>query len=127
MKKTLMLVGALAFAGTLAACNDEAKAQEAAALSGVGVTLNNDIYYNIDTEAATAEPEIVVSAFGAEAYASPAIDIEEFEIGNINTGLAYNLELTDNIGLVPYAEANFNNDLEHIDTVIGVKTSIKLF
>ena len=123
-----MLAGALAFAGSLAACQDEAKAQELpAALTGLGIELNNDISYNIDTEVATAEPEIVVSAYGAQAYASTPIDIEEVELGNIEVGLSYGINILDGVALVPYVEGNFTDSFDHIDTVVGVRTSVKLF
>ena len=128
MKKLVMLAGALAFAGTLAACQDEAKAQELpAALTGLGIELNNDISYNIDTEVATAEPEIVVSAYGAQAYASTPIDIEEVELGNIEVGLSYGINILDGVALVPYVEGNFTDSFDHIDTVVGIRTSVKLF
>jgi len=128
MKKLVLLAGALAFAGTLAACNDQAKAQELpAALSGLGIELNNEISYNIDTEVATAEPELVVSAYGAQAYASTPINIEEMELGNINVGLAYGIDILDGVALVPYVEGNFTDSFGHIDTVVGIKTSVKIF
>jgi len=128
MKKLVMLAGALAFAGTLAACQDEAKAQEMpAALTGLGIELNNEISYNIDTEVATTEPELVVSAYGAQAYASTPIDIEEMELGNINVGLAYGIDILDGVALVPYVEGNFTDDFDHIDTVVGIKTSVKIY
>ena len=128
MKKLVMLAGALAFAGTLAACQDEAKAQELpAALTGLGIELNNDVSYNIDTEVAIAEPELVVSAYGAQAYASTPVDIEEMELGNINVGLSYGINILDGIALVPYVEGNFTDDFDHIDTVVGIKTSLKIY
>lgn len=119
--KKLLFAAAIAFGVT------SASAQEVSPyLGGVGIVLNNDAQYSIENEVFTAEPELVVSAYGASAYASAGVDVEEIDVTDATFGISYDLNI-QGVTLTPYFEYLTDGDFENTDMIVGVSTSIKLY
>jgi len=119
MKKVL-------FAAAIVLGATSASAQEVSPyLQGLGVVVNNETSYSIENETFRTEPELVVSAYGASAYASVGVDPEELEIADGTFGISYDLNI-QGVSLTPYFEYETNGDFEKTDMVVGVRTSIKL-
>jgi len=117
----------LLFAAAIAVGATTASAQEVSPyLGNVGIVLNNEIEYSIDNETLTAEPELVVSAYGASAYVSAGVDAEEIEVTDSTFGISYDLDLAG-VSVTPYFEYLTDGDFEKTDMVVGVSTSIKLY
>jgi len=123
MKKVLF-AAAIAL-GALGATS--ANAQEVVpSLEGFGVVVNNELEYSIENETILSEPELVLSAYGASVYASAGVDVEEIDVTDATFGISYDLNI-QGLTITPYFEYLTDGDLEEVDMVVGVSTSIKLY
>jgi hypothetical protein len=117
----------LLFAAAIAVGATAASAQEVSPyIQGLGVVVNNDVEYSIENETFTTEPELVISAYGASAYASAGVDAEEIEVTDATFGISYDLNI-QGVTLTPYFEYLTDGDFENTDMIVGVSTSIKLY
>lgn len=91
---------------------------------GMGLTLGNDISYAVDAETITAEPSATVDWMGAYAGVTPTLDVDEFELTNVEIEVGYSTSLIG-VDVNPYVKMNTDGDGEYQDTVIGFSTSVK--
>jgi len=113
------------FAAGMFATSTAMAADTVSTLPKIDLSAVTDTEYNTKTEVATTEFGIVAETMGFAVSALPKYNFDTSEISNIELGLYYKTEVTDNLSLVPYAEINYDNDFDRGDTIIGLKTKYK--
>ena len=91
------------------------------------ISIKSDSYYNSTNENITSETGLV---FGFRDFifdVTPSVTTDNMSMTDLKLGLAYSWQFNDNISLVPYTEKYWDDDFDSGDTVIGLKTIIKLY
>ena len=91
------------------------------------ISIKTDSYYNSTNENITSETGVVFDFRNYTFDITPTMTSDDMSMTDLKIGLSYSWQYNDDITLIPYTEAHWDDDFNSGDTVIGVKTTIKLY
>ena len=115
------------FAAQGAAVAADKKVERYSLLDSLEISLESDSYYNSTNDNITSETGIVFDFRDFTFDVTPTVTSDDMSMTDVKLGLAYSWQYNDNISLVPYTEKYWDDDFDSGDTVIGLKTIIKLY
>ena len=126
-KKIFVFLMFALFAAQGAAVAADKKVERYSLLDSLEISLESDSYYNSTNDNITSETGIVFDFRDFTFDVTPTVTSDDMSMTDVKLGLAYSWQYNDNISLVPYTEKYWDDDFDSGDTVIGLKTIIKLY
>lgn len=117
MNKTFLVAGIVASLGFTAV-----NAQEQEEATTIDFSISSDTAYSLETERFLNETTLGAGIMGVDLSAEFAFDIDETSYEGVVLGAEYGMDMFG-LSIAPYAEYSMDGDNEHVDTVVGLKTS----
>lgn len=117
MNKTFLVAGIVASLGFTAV-----NAQEQEEATTIDFSISSDTAYSLETERFLNETTLGTGIMGVDLSAEFAFDIDETSYEGVVLGAEYGMDMFG-LSIAPYAEYSMDGDNEHVDTVVGLKTS----